>query len=154
MRVSTLWTYLKKLCWSLVITSHVVNRENIPIFKDTFFSFRCCYLKFKYSSTNQMWDRVNKFKYQFVSPRYQIDSINSTKERNNKVFRNSNILSTKSKWVLIPFFKTLLDLSLCYETTKPNSLISSFSQPKTSPDWHPHLTSWVGGETNEYYPNL
>ena len=71
-------------------------------------------------------------RYHFVSPRYQLDPNNSTKERKNGTFLKSYSLSMKTKGVPLPFLKTLLDSFLCDETNEPNALIPSLSQPKTS----------------------
>ena len=123
--------------------------EKIYLFLRTyFFSFCCCYFNFKYSSSTHIWNRVMKFRYQFVSPRYQLDSSSSTKERKNGIFLKSYSLSKKSKGVLLPFLKTLLDSFLCDETNEPNALIPSLSRPKPGRDWHPHLPSYVSEPTN------
>ena len=128
--------------------------EKIYLFLRTyFFSFCCCYFNFKYSSSTHSWNRVKKFRYQFVSPRYQLDPSNSTKERKNRIFLKSYSLSKKSKGVPLPFLKTLLDTFLCDETNKPNALIPSLSRPKTSRECHPHLSSYVSGPTN-LNPNI
>ena len=80
-------------------------------------------------------------RYQFVSPRYQLDPSNSTKEeRKNGNFLKSYSLSKKSKGVPLPFLKTLLDLFLCDETNEPNALIPSLSRPKSEPRLAPTLT--------------
>ena len=86
--------------------------------------------------------------YQFVSPRYQLDPSNSTKERKNGIFLKSCSLSKKSKGVPLPFLKTLLDSFLCDETNEPNALKPSLSRPKSGRDWHPHLSSYVSEPTN------
>ena len=120
-------------------TTTFCDRENISISKNIFFSFCCCYFNFKYSSSTHIWNRVKKFRYQFVSPRYQLDSSSSTKERKKWAFLKSYSFSKKSKGVPLPFRKTLLDLSLCDEINEPNTLIQSLSRPKTGREWHPHL---------------
>ena len=136
-------------------TTTFCDRENISISKDIFiyFSFCCCYFNFKYSSSTHIWNRVKKFRYQFVSPRYQLDPNNSTKERKNGIFLKSCSLSEKSKSVPLPFLKTLLDSFLCDETNEPNALIPSLSQPKMSRERHPHLPSYVREPTN-LNPNI
>ena len=90
---------------------------------------------------------------QFVSPRYQLDPSNSTKERKNEIFLKSYSLSKKSKGVPLPFLKTLLDSFLCDETNKPNALIPSLSRPKSGRDWHPHLSYYVS-EPTILIPNI
>ena len=120
-------------------TTTFCDRENISISKDNFFSFYCCYFNFKYSSSTHIWNRVKKFRYQLVSPRYQLDSSSSMKERKKWAFLKSYSFSKKSKGVPLPFRKTLLDFSLCDEINEPNALIPSLSRPKTSREWHPHL---------------
>ena len=119
--------------------------EKIYLFLRThFFSFCCCYFNFKYSSSTHIWNRVKKFRYQLLSPRYQLDSSSSTKERKKWAFLKSYSFSKKSKVIPLPFHKTLLDLSLCDEINKPNTLIPSLSRPKTIREWHPHLPlRWV-----------
>ena len=107
----------------------------------------CC------SSSNHLRNRVKMVKYQFVSPRYQLDPSNSTKERKNGIFLKSYSLSKKSKGVPLPFLKTLQDSFLCDETNEPNALIPSLSRPKTSREWHPHLPSYVSEPTN-LNPNI
>ena len=102
----------------------------------------CCF------SSNHLRNRVKMVRYQFVSPRYQLDQSNSTKERKNGIFLKSYSLSKKSKGVRLPFLKTLVDSFLCDETNEPNALIPSLSRPKTSREWHPHLTSYVSEPTN------
>ena len=92
-------------------------------------------------------------RYQLVSPRYQLDPSNSTKERKNGIFLKSYSLSKKSKGVPLPFLKTLLDSFLCDETNEPNALIPSLSRPKTCCEWHPHLSSYVSEPTN-LNPNI
>ena len=92
-------------------------------------------------------------RYQFVSPRYQLDPSNSTKERKNGIFLMSYSLSKKSKGVPLPFLKTLLDSFLCDETNEPNTLIPSFLRPKSSSEWHPHLSYYVSELTN-LNPNI
>ena len=99
-------------------------------------------------SSNHLQNRVKMVRYQFVSPRYQLDPSNSTKERKNGIFLKSYSLSKKSKGVPLPFFKTLLDSFLCDETNEPNALIPSLSRPKSGRDWHPHLPSYVDEPTN------
>ena len=94
----------------------------------------CC------SSSNHLRKRVKMVRYQFVSPRYQLDSSSSTKERKNGIFLKSYSLSKKSKGVPLPFLKTLLDLFLCDETNEPNALIPSLSRPQTGPRLAPTLT--------------
>ena len=92
-------------------------------------------------------------RYQFVSPIYQLDPSNSTKERRNGIFLKSYSLSKKSKDVPLPFLKTLLDSFLCDETNEPNALIPSLSRPKTCREWHPHLSHYVSEPTN-LNPNI
>ena len=101
-------------------------------------SCRCWCWRSCSSSSNNLRNRVKKVRYQFVSPRYQLDPSNSTKERKNGIFLKSYSLSKKRKGVLLPFLKTLLDSFLCDETNEPNALIPSLSRPKTSSEWHPH----------------
>ena len=92
-------------------------------------------------------------RYQFVTPRYQLDPSNSMKERKNGIFLKSDNLSKKSKGVPLPFLKTLLDSFLCDETNEPNALIPSLSRQKASREWHPHLTYCVSEATN-LNPNI
>ena len=120
-------------------TTTFCNRVNKSISKDTFFSFCCCYFNFKYSSSTHIWNRVKKFRYQFISPRYQLDSSSSTKERKKWAFLTSYSFSKKSKGLPLSLCKTLLDLSLCDEINEPNALIPSLSRPKMIREWHPHL---------------
>ena len=128
--------------------------EKIYLFLRTyFFSFYCCYFNFKYSSSTHIWNRVKKFRYQFVSPRYQWNSSSSTKERKKWAFLKSYSFSKKSKGIPLSFRKTLKVLSLCDEINKPNSLIPSLSRPKMSREWHPHLPSYVSEPTN-LNPNI
>ena len=87
-------------------------------------------------------------RYQYVSPRYQLDPSNSTKERKNGIFLKSCSLSNKSKGIPLPFLKTLLDSFLCDETNEPNALIPSLSRPKMSREWQPHLSYYVSEPTN------
>ena len=123
--------------------------EKIYLFLRThFFSFCCCYFNFKYSSSTHIWNRVKKFRYQFVSPRYQLDSSSSTKERKKWAFLKSYSFSKKRKGVPLPFRKTLLDLSLCEEINEPNALILSLSRSKMSREWHPHLPFYVSEPIN------
>ena len=100
------------------------------------------------SSSNHLRNRAKMVRYQFVSPRYQLDPSNSTKERKNGIFLKSCSLSKKSKGVPLPFLKTLLDSFLCDETNKPIALIPSLSRPKLGREWHPHLSSYVSEPTN------
>ena len=100
-----------------------------------------------------MQNRVKKVRYQFVSPRYQLDPSNSTKVRKNGIFLKSYSLSKKSKGIPLPFLKTLLDSFLCDKTNEPNALIPSLSRPKMSREWHPHLSSYVSEPTN-LNPNI
>ena len=111
----------------------------IYLFLRIFFFFCCCYFNFKYSSSTHIWNRVKKFRYQFVSPRFQLDSSSSTIKRKKWAFLKSYSFLKKSKGVPLPFRKTLLDLSLCDEINEPNTLIQSLSRPKTGREWHPHL---------------
>ena len=94
----------------------------------------CC------SSSNHLQNRVKMVRYQFVSPRYQLDPSNSTKERKNGIFLKSYSLSKKSKGISLLFLKTLLDSFLCDETNEPNALIPSLSRPKSGPRLAPTLT--------------
>ena len=119
-------------------TTTFCDRENISISKDIIF-FCWYYFNFKYSSSTHIWNRVKKFRYQFVSPRYQLDSSSSMKERKKWAFLKSYSFSKKRKGVPLPFRKTLLDLSLCDEINEPNALIPSLSRPKMIREWHPHL---------------
>ena len=124
-------------------TTTFCDRENISISKDNFFSFYCCYFNFKYSSSTYIWNRVKKFRYQFVSPRYQLDSSSSMKEIKKWAFLKSYSFSKKSKCVPIqPFLKTLLDLSLCDETNKPNPLICHDPKRVVS-GTHTYLLWWA-----------
>ena len=120
-------------------TTTFCDRENISISKELFFSFCCFYFNFKYSSSTHIWNRVKKFRYQFVSPRYQLDSSSSTIKRKKWAFLKSYSFLKKSKGVPLPFRKTLLDLSLCDEINEPNALIPSLSRPKRIREWHLHL---------------
>ena len=113
-----------------------------------FLSCRCWCWRSRCSSSNHLQNRVKMVRYQFVSPRYQLDPSNSTNERKNGIFLKSYSLSKKSKGVPIPFLKTLLDSFLCDETNEPNALIPSLSRPKTSREWQPHLPSYVSEPTN------
>ena len=92
-----------------------------------FLSCRCWCWRSRCSSSNHLRNRVKMVRYQFVSPRYQLDPSNSTKERKNGIFLKSCSLSKKSKGVPLPFLKTLLDSFLCDETNEPNALIPSLS---------------------------
>ena len=88
-------------------------------------------------------------RYIFVSPRYQLDPSNSTKERKKEVvLLKSYSFSKKSKGVPLPFLKTLLDSFLCDETNEPNALIPSLSRPKSNRGWHPHLSYYVSEPIN------
>ena len=111
-------------------------------------SSRCWCWRSCCSSCNHLQNRVKMVRYQFVSPRYQLDPSNSTKERKNGIFLRSYSLSEKSKGVPLPFLKTLLDSFLCDETNEPNALIPSLSRPKTGREWHPHLSYYVIEPTN------
>ena len=113
-----------------------------------FLSVRCWCWRCRCSSSNHLRSRVKLVRYQFVSPRYQLDPSNSTKERKNGIFLKSCSLSKKSKGVPLPFLKTLLDSFLCDETNEPNALIPSLSRSKPGCDWHPHLPSYVSEPTN------
>ena len=115
-----------------------------------FLSCRCwCWCSRCCSSSNHLRNRVKMVRYQFVSPRYQLDPSNSTKEeRKNGIFLKSYSLSRKSKGVPLPFLKTLLDSFLCDETNEPNALKPSLSRPKPGCNWHPHLPSYVSEPTN------
>ena len=109
----------------------------------------CWCWRSRFSSSNHLRKRVKMVRYQFVSPRYQLDLSNSTKEeRKNGIFLKSYSLSKKSKGVPLLFLKTLLDLFLCDETNEPNALIPSLSRSKPGCDWHPHLPSYVSEPTN------
>ena len=121
--------------------------EKIYLFLRTFFSY-CCNFNFEYSSSTHIWNRVKKFRYQFVSPRYQLDSSSSTKKRKKLAFPKSYSFSKKSKGFPLPFRNTLLDLFLCDEINETNALIPSLSRPKTGREWHPHLPSYVSEPTN------
>ena len=70
-----------------------------------------------------------------------------------EIFLKSYSLSKKSKGVPLPFLKTVLDSFLCDETNEPNALIPSLSRPKSSREWHPHLSSYVSEPTN-LNPNI
>ena len=94
-----------------------------------FLPCRCWCWRTRCSSSNHPRNRVKMVRYQFVSPRYQLDPSNSTKERKNGIFLKSCSLSKKSKGVPLPFLKTLLDSFLCDETNEPNALIQSLSRP-------------------------
>ena len=75
-------------------------------------------------------------RYQFVSPRYQLDPSNSTKERKNGIFLKSYSLSKKSKGVPLPFLKTLQDSFLCDETNEPGSdtkFVTTQNEPRVAP---------------------
>ena len=113
-----------------------------------FLSCRCWSWRSCCSSSNHLQNRVKMVRYQFVSPRYQLDPSNSTKERENGIFLKSYSLSKESKGVPLPFLKTLQDSFLCDETNEPNALIPSLSRPKTGREWHPHLSSYVSEPTN------
>ena len=118
-----------------------------------FLSCRCWCWRVCCSSSNHLRNRVKIVRYQFVSPRYQLDPSNSTKERKNGIFLKSYSLSKKSKGIPLPFLKTLLDSFLCDETNEPNALIPSLSRPKMSREWHPRLPSYVSKPTN-LNPNI
>ena len=92
-------------------------------------------------------------RYQFVSPRYQLDPSNSTKERKNGIFLKSYSFSKKIKGVPLPFLKTLLDSFLCDETNERNALIQSLSRPKTCREWQLQLSFYVSEPTN-LNPNI
>ena len=109
---------------------------------------RCWYWRSCGSSSNHLRNRVKMVRYQFVSPRYLLDPSNSTKERKNGIFLKSYSLSKKSNGVPLPFLKTLLDSLLCDETNEPIALIPILSRPKTSREWHPHLSYYVSEPTN------
>ena len=111
-------------------------------------SYRCWCWPSCCSSSNHLRNRVKMVRYQFVSPRYQLDPSNSTKESKNGIFLKSYSLSKKSKSIPLPFLKTLLDSFLCDETNEPNALIPSLSRPKTCREWHPHLPSYVSEPIN------
>jgi len=125
----------------MLVTCHYIHSEignHIYFQGHIFYCWWGCF-SFYYSSTNQMWNRVKKF-------RYQLHSSRSTKERIWRVFLKSCSLSKKSKSVPVPFCKTILDLFFCDEITNPKALIPSFSWPKTSRAWHQNLTSLVGNK--------
>ena len=113
-----------------------------------FLSCRCWCWRSLCSSSNHPRNRVKMVRYQFVSPRYQLDPSNSTKERKNVIFLKFYSHSKKSKGVPLPFLKTLLDSFLCNETNEPKALIPSLSRPKSGRDWHPHLPSYLSEPTN------
>ena len=90
-------------------------------------SCKCWCWRGCFPSSNLLRNRVKMVRYKFVSPRYQLDPSNSTKERKNGIFLKSYILSKKSKGVPLPSLKTLLDSILCDETNEPKALIPSLS---------------------------
>ena len=62
-----------------------------------FLSCRCWCWCSRCSSSNHLRNRVKMVRYQFVSPRYQLDPSNSMKERKNGIFLKSYSLLKKSK---------------------------------------------------------
>ena len=111
-------------------------------------SYRCWCWRSCCSSSNHLQNRVKMVRYQFVSPRYQLDPSNSTKERINGICLKSYRLSKKSIGIPLPFLKTLLDSFLCDETNEPNALIPILSRPKMCREWHPQLSSYLSEPTN------
>ena len=108
-------------------------------------SCRCWCWRSCCSSSNNLRNKVKMVRYQFISPRYQLDPSNSTKERKNGIFLKSCSLSKKSKGVPLPFLKTLLDSFLCDETNEPNALIPSFvtTQIRAATGTHTYPPMWA-----------